>query len=94
MTVYMVTNEGNEMDGACYRAYSLTVIDGKLEKKPFSLHGTIGWDRLDFFREALREANILERSSAKDVINGFFPERGSKKRLCKIADEDFERLIR
>lgn len=94
MTVYMVTNEGNEMDGVCYRAYSLTVADGKLNKTEINLEGVVGWDRLDFFRDALLAAKIIPCESQNSVLNGFFPERGSKKRLCKITDEDFDRLVK
>ena len=94
MAVYIVTNEGNDLDGACYMAYSLCVTDGKLERKPVNVQGTIGWDRLDFFREALKKADVLSENTRSSILNGFFSERGSKKRLCKIADSDFEVLIR
>ena len=95
MTVYMLTDEGNEIDGVAYRAYSLEIIDGeKLEKKPINFGGTVGWDRLDFFREDLVKSGVISENTRGSILNGLFHERGSKGRLCKIADEDFERLIK
>jgi hypothetical protein len=93
MTVYLLTNEGNDIDGVSYRAYSLSVVDGKLEKNQVNLNGAVGWDRLDFFRDALKKAGALPYTEGS-ILNGFFPERGSKKRLCKIADDDFTALIK